>query len=79
VQYSRTGVRALRSYLDKMKNMIKITLVKSLIGVPDKQRRVVRALGLGKRGSTVVKEQNKVVDGMIFKVNHLIETERVEK
>jgi large subunit ribosomal protein L30 len=62
-----------------MKDMIKITLVKSLIGVPEKQRRVVRALGLGKRGSTVVKEQNKVVDGMVFKVNHLIETERVEK
>jgi large subunit ribosomal protein L30 len=62
-----------------MKDMIKITLVKSLIGVPEKQRRVVRALGLGKRGSSVVKEQNKVVDGMVFKVNHLIETERVEK
>jgi large subunit ribosomal protein L30 len=62
-----------------MKKLIKITLVKSLIGVPVKLRRTVSALGLGKRGSTVVKEQNPAIDGMIFKVNHLIETERVEK
>ena len=62
-----------------MKKLIKITLVKSLIGVPEKQRRIVRALGLGKRESTVVKEQNPAIDGMIFKINHLLETERIEK
>ena len=62
-----------------MKKLIKIKLVKSLIGVPEKQRKIVRALGLEKRESTVVKEQNQAVDGMIFKVNHLLETERIEK
>jgi large subunit ribosomal protein L30 len=62
-----------------MKKLIKITLVKSLIGIPEKQRKIIRALGLSKRESTVVKEQNPAIDGMIFKVNHLLETERIEK
>jgi large subunit ribosomal protein L30 len=62
-----------------MKKLIKVKLVKSLIGVPEKQRKIVRALGLRKRESTVVKEQNPAVDGMLFKVNHLLETERIEK
>ena len=65
--------------MDKMKKLIKIKLAKSLIGVPEKQRKIVRALGLRKRESIVVKEQNPAVDGMIFKVNHLLETERIEK
>ena len=61
------------------KQKVRIQLVRSLIGVPEKQRRVVRALGLGRVGSVVVKEQNPAIDGMIFKVNHLLQTERVEK
>jgi large subunit ribosomal protein L30 len=60
------------------KEKVRIQLVRSLIGVPEKQRRVVRALGLRKRGSTVVKERNPVIDGMIFKVSHLVQTERVD-
>ena len=62
-----------------MKKLIKIKLVKSLIGVPERQRKIVRALGLRKRESVVVKEENPAVDGMIFRVRHLLETERLEK
>jgi large subunit ribosomal protein L30 len=61
------------------KQKVRIQLVRSLIGAPEKQRRVVRALGLGRVGSVVVKEQNPAIDGMIFKVSHLLQTERVEK
>lgn len=61
------------------KEKVRIQLVKSLIGVPDKQRRVVKALGLRKRGSMVVKEKSPAIDGMIFKVSHLLQTERVEE
>jgi large subunit ribosomal protein L30 len=53
--------------------------VKSTIGVPEKLRRVVRALGLRKTNSTVVKEINPAIQGMIFKVSHLVKVERVEK
>ncbi|RMG66785.1 MAG: 50S ribosomal protein L30, partial [Nitrospirae bacterium] len=36
--------------------MIKITLKRSYIGRPEKQRRVLQSLGLRKIGQTVVKE-----------------------
>ncbi len=61
------------------KELVKIQLVKSLIGVSEKQRRVVRALGLGKLNSIVTKENNPAINGMIFKVNHLLKVERVKK
>ncbi len=60
-------------------SMVKIRLVRSLIGVPEKQRRVVRALGLGKRNSSVLLKDNPAVNGMIFKVKHLLAVERVGK
>ncbi|MCK4924877.1 MAG: 50S ribosomal protein L30 [Spirochaetes bacterium] len=58
---------------------LRITLKKSLIGVPEKQRKVVRALGLRKRQHVVVQDDNPVINGMIFKVNHLVDVERVKK
>lgn len=58
---------------------LRITLIKSLIGVPEKQRKVVRALGLRKRQHVVVQDDNPVINGMIFKVNHLVDVERVKK
>lgn len=61
------------------KQKVRIQLVRSLIGVPEKQRRVVRALGLRRLGSVVVKEKNPAIDGMVLKVSHLLQTERVEK
>jgi large subunit ribosomal protein L30 len=61
------------------KKMLRIRLVRSLIGVPEKHRRVVRALGLRKRNSCVVQKECPEIIGMIFKVQHLLEVERVEK
>jgi large subunit ribosomal protein L30 len=58
---------------------LRITLIKSLIGVPGKQRKVLRALGLRKREHVVVQDDNPVINGMIFKVNHLVDVERVKK
>ena len=61
------------------KQKVRVRLVKSLIGVPGKHRRIVKALGLKKRGSSVVQEKNPAIEGMIFKVCHLVRTERVEE
>ena len=61
------------------KERIKIELVKSLIGVPEKLRKIVRALGLGKRNSTVVQLDSPTIRGSVFKVKHLIKVERVKK
>lgn len=54
---------------------LKITLVRSLIGRPEEQRKVVRALGLGKTNSVVEQQDNPQVRGMINKVSHLVKVE----
>ena len=59
--------------------MIKITLRRSVIGFNQNQRRTVRALGLGKVGSVVVQEESPVILGMIRKVPHLLQVEKLEE
>ena len=54
---------------------IKVTLTRSLIGYPKDQRATVRALGLGKINTSVIQEDNKVIRGMIHKVEHLVKVE----
>jgi len=54
---------------------LKITLVRSLIGRPETQRRTVRALGLTKTNSSVIREDTPQVRGMISKVSHLLKVE----
>ena len=51
---------------------IKITLVKSLIGSTEKQRRVARALGLTKKDQTVEHENTPVIMGMVNAIPHLL-------
>ncbi len=49
-----------------------ITLVKSLIGRKPNQVKTAKALGLTKVGSTVVKEENEAIKGMIITIAHLV-------
>lgn len=55
--------------------MAKITVkqVKSIIGRPESQRKIVAALGLGRIGKTNEVEDNAAVRGMIAKVAHLVD------
>ncbi len=53
--------------------MLEITLKRSLIGRPQKQRKVVEALGLTKVNSTVVKPDNEAIRGMVNAVSHLVD------
>jgi len=52
---------------------VKIKLVKSVIDRPERQKRTIQALGLGKLGSTTEKENTPQVAGMIAAVQHLVE------
>jgi len=61
-----------------MMEQIKITLTRSLIGYPQDQRATVRALGLGKIRTSVVKDDTPTIRGMIHKVDHLVKVEKVE-
>ena len=57
--------------------MIQIKLVRSVIGTTPNQRKNVEALGLKKRESVVVKEDNAQIRGMINKVSHLVEVTEI--
>lgn len=52
---------------------IKIKLVKSLIGRPEKHKRTIEALGLRKIGQEVEKNDTPQIRGMIHLVNYLVE------
>ncbi|KXB56641.1 50S ribosomal protein L30 [Gemelliphila asaccharolytica] len=54
---------------------LKITLTRSIIGRPEKQRKVVQALGLKKMHQTVEHKDNAAIRGMINKISHLVTVE----
>ena len=56
---------------------VKVTLVKSLAGYSGDQRATVVALGLGKTNSSVVKDINPQIKGMLHKVRHLVKVEEI--
>ena len=56
---------------------VKVTLTRSLIGRPADQRATVKALGLKKTNSQVVKEVTPQIEGMLHKVRHLVKVEEV--
>lgn len=52
--------------------MLKITLSAGLVGTKQTQKRVIRALGLGKFGSQVFHADSPTIRGMVRKVAHLV-------
>lgn len=58
---------------NKKANIIKIKLVKSLIGAPESQRKVVKGLGLTKKDQIVEHYDSVTIMGMVNKVSHLLE------
>ena len=58
-----------------MAGMVKVTLVKSMIGRPEKHRKVILGMGLTKVNRTVELEDTPSIRGMIYKVSHLVAAE----
>ena len=56
---------------------IRITLKKSLIGRLKNQIRTAHALGLRKIGSTVDRESNPEVEGMLNVIGHIVEVQEI--
>jgi large subunit ribosomal protein L30 len=56
---------------------IKITKIKSVIDRPERQKRTMQALGLGKLNATIEVEATPQILGMVKKVNHLIKVEEL--
>ncbi|MCJ7538944.1 MAG: 50S ribosomal protein L30 [Desulfobacterales bacterium] len=58
-----------------MSGMLKITLVKSMIGRPEKHRKVLRGMGLTKINRTVELKDMPSIRGMVHAVSHLVKVE----
>ena len=57
---------------------LKVTLIRSRIGTKPKQRGTIRALGLGKIGSTNTLPDRPEIRGMIARVPHMITVEEIQ-
>ena len=51
---------------------IKVTLIRSMSGRPEKHRKVLRGMGLTRMHRTVELEDTESIRGMIHKVCHLV-------
>jgi large subunit ribosomal protein L30 len=56
---------------------IKITQTKGLSGHTKRQRETLKALGLRKVNSSVEKDVNPAIEGMVVKVRHLVTVENI--
>ncbi|MBC8480775.1 MAG: 50S ribosomal protein L30 [Candidatus Actinomarina sp.] len=56
---------------------VKITLKRSLIGQGHKSRETIKSLGLKKINSTVERDMDDSLEGMLRVVNHLVSIEEV--
>jgi large subunit ribosomal protein L30 len=59
-----------------MADVLKITLVKSMAGTPEKHRKVLRGMGLTKLNKTVELEDTPSIRGMVNKVSYLVKMEK---
>ena len=72
--------RLKRRNRDNQMKSLKITLKRSLIGRPEKQRRIINSLGLRKINHSVTHKDTPSIRGMIHKTSHMLEvTEAAEE
>ncbi len=58
---------------------LKITQTRSMIGRPEKHRRVLKGLGLKRIRHSVVRPDTPDIRGMVFKIKHLVLVEETEE
>ena len=56
---------------------LRIKQIKSAIDHPERQKRTIKALGIGKMNQTIEVEATPQIEGMINKVKHLLSVEEV--
>ena len=61
-----------------MNKMLKVKMIKSDIGRPEKQRKILRGMGLKKLNSCVTLVDTPQIRGMINKVIHLVSIEETK-
>jgi len=58
---------------------LKVKMVRSVIARPEKQKKIIRGLGLKKLNSTVELLDTPEIRGMINKVSHLVSVEEIKE
>ncbi len=58
---------------------LKITLVRSVIGHPERHRRTVRALGLRRLHQSVIHADRPEIRGMVDQVRYLLKVEEIRE
>lgn len=61
----------------KAGHQVKVTLTRSLLGRPEKHRRIAAALGLKRTQRSVLHYQSPTISGMLKKISHLLTVEEV--
>ena len=61
-----------------MQNRLRVTLIKSYIGRPTAQRKILAGMGLGKLNRAVLLDDTPEIRGMVRKVCHLVSMEEVK-
>ena len=56
---------------------LKVTLIRSLIGLSPKQEATIRALGFRRIRQTLIHEDTPTIRGMIFRVIHCVQVREV--
>ena len=75
----RAPARQARSHRGRVDGQqLKVTLVRSQIGIKPKHRGTLRALGLGKIGSSNVLPDRPEIRGMLARVPHLVAVEEIQ-
>ena len=71
--WRKTGEFHWRKFLtDRKMAKVRISQVRSTIKRPERQKRTIKALGLGKINKSVEVELTPQINGMINKVSHLV-------
>lgn len=56
---------------------IKVTQIRSKIGMPERQKKILAALGIKKMHQTVEHENTPQIMGMVTKIQHLLKVENI--
>ncbi len=58
---------------------LKITQIRSIIDRPERQKRTIKALGLGRPNYSKIHNDTPQIRGMIRKVSHLVKVEEISE
>lgn len=58
---------------EKEDKQLRIKLIKSGIGFPEKQKKVIQGLGFSRLNQVILRPDTPQIRGMVFKIRHLVE------